>query len=474
LAQATGALSRPRAGTATNRISLPLLRIQERRLLLAMIDSLIALGALMAAYDVWKAGAHPAADNMATMPWAWVIGGATSWLAISWLSGAYDLGVADRLQSAAKRTLTITLFAGIEGFAAYWAFLKTYPRPALAFALVAVPATVLAWRAFYSSFLRRPASATRVLVLGSEDTYQDLISLTGPNEDYYRIVGFVKPDGANKSGGLGDVRSLTEITRRTGAHRIVVAPRIQLTSAVVASLTSVIERGVEVFDFNSAYEEMAGKVAVDHVGDHWLASLPTRPKSSSFEEIAMRALDVVGAAAGLLITAVLLPVLALAIRLGSRGPVFYSQERLGRGGRPFTIFKFRSMAQDAEATGAQWAGDEDPRITRFGHLLRGTHLDELPQFWNILRGEMSLVGPRPERPEFTETLSGEIPFYRLRLSVRPGLTGLKQIKVGYASSIEEHLEVLRHDLYYLKHRSLALNVAIVARTLGSVVGLEGR
>jgi lipopolysaccharide/colanic/teichoic acid biosynthesis glycosyltransferase len=132
------------------------------------------------------------------------------------------------------------------------------------------------------------------------------------------------------------------------------------------------------------------------------------------------------------------------------------------------------MRQDAEPNGARWANQEDDRATRVGRVLRKTHLDELPQFWNVLRGDMSLVGPRPERREFTDRLSAEVPFYGLRLTVRPGLTGLKQIKVGYAASPEEHLEVLRHDLYYIKHRSLALNILIMARTLGSIVGMDGR
>ncbi|MBV9281396.1 MAG: sugar transferase, partial [Chloroflexi bacterium] len=233
-------------------------------------------------------------------------------------------------------------------------------------------------------------------------------------------------------------------------------------------------RGIEVVDFAAAYEEIAGKVAVDHAGDFWLAALPTCLKTSSLEEVSMRCLDVVGAAVGLTLTCLLAPFIGAAIFLESGGPIIYRQERLGRAGKAFTILKFRSMRHDAEAAGARWATWRDGRATRVGRFLRATHLDELPQFWNVLRGDMSLVGPRPERQEFTDQLARTIPFYRLRLSVRPGLTGLKQIRVGYASSMEEHLEVLRHDLYYIKHRSLVLNLLIMARTLGSVLGMDGR
>jgi lipopolysaccharide/colanic/teichoic acid biosynthesis glycosyltransferase len=188
----------------------------------------------------------------------------------------------------------------------------------------------------------------------------------------------------------------------------------------------------------------------------------------------MRLLDIGGAVLGLALTALLGPVIVALVKLDSPGPAIYSQPRLGRGGKPFTIYKFRTMHRDAEAEGARWAVAADARTTRCGRLLRRTHLDELPQFWNVLRGDMSLVGPRPERPGFTDDLSRAIPFYRLRLSVRPGLTGLKQIRFGYASTAAEHLEVLRHDLYYIKHRSVALNLLIMWRTLGWMFRMKGR
>lgn len=473
MAQAPSVVTPVALPAATNRVTLPVLRVQERKLLLAVVDACLAAAVTMGAYSLWRAQVHPAADNMATMPWSWVIGSAFVWLVASWLAGAYELEVADRLKAAAKRTLTVSLFVSGAGLAAYWIFLKTYPRPALAIAVVGVPVAVLAWRTAYALLLRRPASATRVLVLGHHDAYESLATLVSSSSDYYRLVGCVPTE---RSAGSTDstIGSLAEATQRLGAHRIVVAPRVELTDEVVEALTIAIERGVEVFDFNAAYEEIAGKVAVDHAGDHWLAALPTRPKTSSFEEVGMRIMDIVGGIVGLAITSVLTPFIAVAMLTTSKGPIFYSQSRLGRGGKPFTIYKFRSMSSDAESGGPQWAGEADCRVTRVGRFLRSTHLDEMPQFWNVLRGDMSLVGPRPERPGFTEALSSEIPFYRLRLSVRPGITGLKQIKVGYAASTEQHLEVLRHDLYYIKHRSLTLNMTIIARTLGSVFGLEGR
>ena len=450
-----------------------MLRIQERRWLLAGVDALLVTGCMMAAYEWWHANVHPAQNNMAQMPWAWVLGACAFWLGCSWLAGAYDLPVADRFLRSARTTLTVEVFALVAALGAYSAFLKTYPRPALGLALVAVPLGVQCWRGVYSTALKRPVDRTRVLVLGDSESFG---ALTGSDssDDYFTIAGFVSESETDHPAWLGPPQDLPDLVRRYAAHRVVVAGGQKLDAMLVDDLGRAIEQGMEIVDFHSAYEEMTGKVAVDFAAEQWLSVLPTRSQTSSLEELAMRLMDIAGAAAGLMLAALLTPLIALAIKVDSRGPILYRQERLGRAGRRFILWKFRSMSVDAEACGPCWASPSDSRATRVGRFLRTTHLDELPQLWNVLRGEMSLVGPRPERPEFTDSLSRDIPFYRLRLSVRPGLTGLKQIRVGYASTEAEHLEVLRHDLYYIKHRSVALNLLILARTLGSVVRRDGR
>ncbi|MDP6369653.1 MAG: sugar transferase, partial [Planctomycetota bacterium] len=188
-----------------------------------------------------------------------------------------------------------------------------------------------------------------------------------------------------------------------------------------------------------------------------------------------RAMDIVGAMVGLAITVVLLPVVALAIRLSGRGPVLYSQTRVGERGRRFRVHKFRTMATNAEDSGeAVWAAPTDQRATWVGRWLRASRLDELPQFWNVLRGQMSLVGPRPERPEFIARLQPSIPFYRARLLVRPGLTGWAQVKQGYAGSLGDSLVKLQYDLYYINHQSLYLDLLILLKTIGVVLRLRGR
>jgi lipopolysaccharide/colanic/teichoic acid biosynthesis glycosyltransferase len=168
------------------------------------------------------------------------------------------------------------------------------------------------------------------------------------------------------------------------------------------------------------------------------------------------------------------PIIALLIRLDSPGPIFYRQSRLGRGGQTFDLIKFRSMSVNAEkGTGAKWATKNDPRITRIGQILRRTRLDELPQILNILKGDIHLIGPRPERPEFTEQLEKEVPFYRARLAVKPGLTGWAQVKYRYGSSVDDTITKLQYDLYYIKHRSIMLNLLIILKTIGVVLSCKG-
>jgi lipopolysaccharide/colanic/teichoic acid biosynthesis glycosyltransferase len=185
-------------------------------------------------------------------------------------------------------------------------------------------------------------------------------------------------------------------------------------------------------------------------------------------------MDIVLAAIGMMILAPLLPFIALAIYLESPGPIFYKQERVGRGGKVFWAYKFRSMVPDAEKGEAVWAKRNDPRVTRVGRLLRKTHVDEFPQFINILKGEMSAVGPRPERPEFVDELAREIPFYRIRHTVKPGMAGWGLVKQGYGASKEDAFLKLQYDLYYIKHQSIQLDIIILLKTILDTLTFRGR
>jgi exopolysaccharide biosynthesis polyprenyl glycosylphosphotransferase len=237
------------------------------------------------------------------------------------------------------------------------------------------------------------------------------------------------------------------------------------------------EQGVKVVPMPLLYERITGRVPVEHIDQHWsVVFLPVSGNDGLVDPYPFlkRAMDVLMGLIGLVAFVLLLPFVALAIRLDSKGGIFYFQERLGVNGCVFRLIKFRSMVQNAEAeTGAVFSGRGDARVTRVGKFMRKTRLDELPQVINVLRGDMSFVGPRPERPEHVIRLQAKIPFYRTRMIVRPGLTGWAQVRYDYGATDEDAMVKLQYDLYYIRHQSLLLDVNILLRTVGKVLSMSG-
>jgi exopolysaccharide biosynthesis polyprenyl glycosylphosphotransferase len=236
------------------------------------------------------------------------------------------------------------------------------------------------------------------------------------------------------------------------------------------------EQGVHLVPMTSFYERLTGRIPVEHAGRnlHVILPLSDSPMQRVFQAV-KRLVDLLAAAVGLLALGLIAPWVALANAVWSQGPLFYRQLRVGRGARPFQVVKFRSMVPDAERkSGAVWAQENDERITPVGRFLRKTRLDELPQVWNILRGDMSLIGPRPERPEFVTDLVKAIPFYQARHAVRPGLTGWAQVRYRYGSNLEDTLTKLQYDLYYIKHRNVYLELSILVKTAAVMIRFRGR
>ena len=224
------------------------------------------------------------------------------------------------------------------------------------------------------------------------------------------------------------------------------------------------------------FEQLTGQVPIEHIGDNWNVALPLdSAEAGGFYPIFKRLFDITGALVGLALFSVLFPFIALAIHLDSPGPVFYSQERIGKGGRIFNLLKLRTMVSNAEQDGhAMRAQANDARITRIGRWLRKMRLDEMPQLVNILKGEMSAVGPRPERPEHLAELDHAIPFHRLRNAVKPGMAGWAVVNYDYVDSVDDARIRLQYDLYYIKHQSLWLDTVILLRTIGHMLMLRGR
>jgi sugar transferase (PEP-CTERM system associated) len=228
-------------------------------------------------------------------------------------------------------------------------------------------------------------------------------------------------------------------------------------------------QGIKIEEAATWLEKISGKIEVESLYPSWLV-FGEGFRRNSIVRAVRRAISVIISLIGLLVALPLLPFIILAIRLDSKGPIFYTQTRVGKGGRLFKVVKFRTMRQDAEAaSGPKWAGDHDPRVTRVGKFLRASRLDEIPQLWCVLKGDMAFVGPRPERPEFIELLSKEIPYYGVRHMVRPGLTGWAQVKYKYGSTVEESREKLQYDLFYIKNVSIGLDLLIMFQTIKTVL-----
>ena len=338
---------------------------------------------------------------------------------------------------------------------------------------------LLLWRNLFSVINSAPRLAKQVVILGQGRLAESLThEIESRPELGMRIAGHAQIPGNGVSSGGHDSRDVSgtlpgssvceEFTvdcRSGGIDRIVVAMEERRGKLPVEFLLSLKNRGVQVQDGNDVYESITGKVLIDTMR---LGSLLFSPGyyASSFLLMYQRFTSVVVSILGLLLSLPLLPFVVLAIKLSSPGPILYWQNRAGRDGVVFPCYKLRTMRPDAEADiGPTWATDDDPRITRVGRFLRKTRIDEIPQLWNVLRGDMSIVGPRPERPEFITLLSREIPYYNLRHSIRPGITGWAQVCYKYGNSVDDAREKLRYDLYYIKNMSAGLDLLIILITI---------
>jgi sugar transferase (PEP-CTERM system associated) len=336
--------------------------------------------------------------------------------------------------------------------------------------LIILTFTLLGWRGAYFWMVKQPFLRERVYVLGTGERAERLV--TGLRERSTLGIEVV--------GWTGDVPG--ELTRDTvashllgvarekkGVHRVIVAMPNRRGTLPVEELLELRLGGVKVEEATSWLEKITGRIEVEQLYPSWLIFADGFRFSSVFR-LLRRMLNFTVALMGLILSLPLLPFIVLAVRMDSSGPVLYRQQRVGRRGQVFYCYKFRTMRTNAEAdTGATWASDDDPRITRVGKFLRSSRLDEIPQLWCVLKGDMHFVGPRPERPEFVEWLSKEIPYYGVRHVVRPGITGWAQVQYKYGNTLADAREKLQYDLFYIKNASLGLDFLIIFQTVKIVL-----
>jgi lipopolysaccharide/colanic/teichoic acid biosynthesis glycosyltransferase len=274
---------------------------------------------------------------------------------------------------------------------------------------------------------------------------------------------------------LGGSKDLLGIAGSENISDLIFSISHQMSPEMFQALLKAEELGIEITTMPISYEELLGRVPIRLLQSDWIIrSFVDHAHMSGFYEAMKRLMDIIGSFVGLILFALLLPIVSLSILIDSGWPIFYTQNRLGKNARLYKIIKFRTMYKDAEKDGSiRPAEENDERVTRVGKFLRKSRIDEFPQFINIILGEMSLVGPRAERPELAERLQTNVPFYRARLLVKPGLSGWAQVNFGYASSVDDTTIKLEYDLYYIKHRNIALDFTILVRTIGTVIGFRG-
>ena len=490
------------------------LQLSERRVVLIVVDLAMVTLAVLFALWIWTLRDPRLSFSLpfilSQIHWFLIL--TPLWLLSASLNDFYNLKLAADLRSVWLVLLRITGLVFLIYVAAYFVSPRqSLPRGVVLYHCAATFGSVGIWRTIYGVLLGHSFFRRRAMVIGAGQAGRAIVQAIEENlPSEYQLVGYIDDDPSKQGQVIGGVpvigsrwdllslvkeKDVSEIILTSSARSLTVAGARSETFAqhaqssarsltvaahtahgeLIRAIMDCQEQGVQITLMPLLYEEITGRVPVEHVGDDWSLVLPLDHAAiGNFWPVFKRTMDILISGMGLIILALLFPILALAIYIDSPGPIFYTQERVGKGGRTFRLFKFRSMIPGAEESGAVWAEENDPRVTRVGRFLRRTMIDELPQLINVLRGEMSIVGPRPERPIFAHQLADQIPFYRARHAVKPGMAGWALINYGYSSSVRDALVKLQYDLYYIKHQSIYLDLLILAKTIGAMISFKGR
>lgn len=465
----------------------PLWRLtaRERRFIILIGDVLVSVIALFVALYFWAQQ-----DEWLHFSWQFLQERPPDWfyfLPLFWiilLAELYDIRRASRPRDVVQGIFFALLISG--GVYLLLFFVSSpnpLPRRGVAGFLVAAAILTLLWRMVYIKVFTAPVFLRRVLIVGAGRAGTNLSGIIkGIWPPPYYLVGLVDDDPRkigkkiNDLPILGGSGQLLEIIKREAISDLIFSISGEMKPEMSKAILAAEENGVVVNTMPVVYEELMGRVPIQLLQDDWiLRSFLDESHSSGSYEIIKRLMDIFCSVIGLIITVILFPLISIIILIDSGFPVFFIQERLGKSGKPFLLYKFRTMMQDAEKDGiARLAVKNDERVTRVGRFLRKSRLDELPQFFNVLRGDVSMVGPRAERPELVDKMQKKIPFYRARLFVKPGVTGWAQVNYRYATNFEETAVKLEYDLYYIKNRNILLDLIIIIRTIGTVLRYIGQ
>lgn len=461
------------------------LKLSEQRFLLVLGDFLAAVVALLIALYVWASGDSWYRFSVEFLKYrapAWFYLLPFIWLIL--LVDTYDTRKSANLRQSLRGIGVVFLGSVIVYLVIYFAVEpNSLPRLGVAVFTVAATLLTLLWRLIFIRTFTSVSRQQRVLIIGAGKAGTALVEVISElDPPPFKLIGLIDDDpaklGTNIHGSpiLGNHESLAEIITNQGITDLILAISNEMNHGMFQSILTAQEDGMNLTTMTDTYESLSGRVPIDLLESDWVVrAFLDRAPTSGFYRLAKRLMDLLLGLIGLIALAILSPLIALVILIDSGRPVIFKQKRLGRGGKPYMIYKFRTMKSklDMEKE-ALVTSANDPRITRIGKFLRKSHLDELPQIVNVLRGEMSFVGPRSERVELVRVFQKEVPFYRARMLVKPGITGWAQIHQAYAETIEETATKLQYDLYYIEHASIWMDLNILLRTVGSVLGFKGR
>ncbi len=454
--------------------------ISERKILLRIFDIISVLFGLYLIGNIFDFDYF----RITTEYWSWTLILILYITVFGTIFELYDLQKASKFEiiiSNIVLTSSVTvLFYLLTPF-----FTPTLPenRLQIIYFYLAFVVSLTIWRWAYINFISSPRFYKKVLLVGEISNIEHISKSLIESDPNYKIIGFINCEEENaesiKFKGLKEYKpnEFSQIIKEEKISEIVVASYNSetITPEIYTDLITLLEKGFTIREYTQVYEELTSRVPVQYVGKDFYKYFPfSRSNQNKLYLLFRRISDIGWSIFGLAIGLLLFPFILIGNLFGNRGPLFYSQERIGKNGAAFEIIKLRSMVKNAEKDGMKWAQKNDVRVTKFGKFLRKTRIDEIPQFINVLKGDMSLIGPRPERPFFVQELSQIIPFYETRHIVKPGLTGWAQVKAKYGSTVDESLTKLQYDLFYIKHRSFFLDVNIVIKTLSTIIFFRGQ
>jgi exopolysaccharide biosynthesis polyprenyl glycosylphosphotransferase len=454
--------------------------ISERKVLLRVFDVLLTLVVLYGLSNLFDFDYF----TITKENWTWVFVLVLYLSIFATVFELYDLQKSSKIEKIIPNViLTVSVTVLFYFLTPYFTPVLPDNRLQILYFYFAILFAISMWRWMYITFIVSPRFYKKVLIVGETSNIKNIINIFNDSDPNYKIVGFIncevhKKDKVKLKGIVEySPKQIYQIIKDENISEIVIATynSENITPEIYRDLITLLEGGFSIKEYAQVYEDMTQRVPVQFVGKDFYKYFPfSRSNQNKMYLFFHRFFDLLISSVGLLIGLLLLPLIVLGNLIANRGPLFYIQERIGKNGHLFRIIKYRTMVKNAEQNGAVWSKKGDVRITPFGKFLRSTRLDEMPQFLNILKGEMSLIGPRPERPHFVRQLSQTLPFYETRHIIKPGLTGWAQVNTRYGSSVDDSLLKLQYDLYYIKHRSFFLDANILVKTLSTVIFFRGQ